>query len=994
MAVGSFRQTRGLFGVCITWALFTTIAHGANPIQTENAKLGTSSWQLSNPATNHEIEGYASATSVNRGDQIDLFVNTASPSYTIAIYRMGWYAGLGGREVINAIARAGTQQNIPTPDPLTGLTECHWVDPYALTIPSDWTSGFYLVKLTATNTGKQSYIIFVVRDDSSLADYLFQSSVTTYQAYNNWGGKALYFDRSTNGIPAVKVSFDRPYNLGPNSSSAPGVGAGEFIANLQPSYETACAGYEYNMVRFLEREGYDVTYCTDVDTHANGSGLLTHKGFLSVGHDEYWSWEMRANVEAARDTGVSIGFFGANACYWQIRFEPDANGTPNRTIVAYKGQASVLDPYATDGNPSNDYLITGRWRQNSVKPPEDAFIGVMYQTDPVNGDLVIEDASNWVCAGTGLVDGDSLPGLVGYEIDRMYFNAPPGTARIGHSVYTFNGETSVFSDLTVYTANSGATVFATGSMQWNWGLDDYNSPALRPVLSNSAAQQMTRNVLASFVEARPAGSSPAITVLFADDFNDNLMDVNKWTTGAIEATLGVGPTAWDPSVTVIEQNQRLEIAPSASVLGSHYNGYVSVPALDLTNAAASVEVIQTADGNADTYLAVCIDGQNHYKIQKEGGSLYFAQVVAGVTTGPFISYSPVDHRFWRIRHIQPTHSIVFETSPDGEVWTMQWSVPQKLSVDALRLEIGAGTNEPENAPGTAIFDNFQVAAKPTDTLPIPLPSPTATIAPILTPKPAPQFLNISTRMLVGTDDNVLIAGFIITGSEQKTVILRAIGPSLSTSGVEGVLPDPTLELHDATGAIIASNDNWRDTQQSEIEASGLQPEDDRESATIQTLDPGAYTAIIRGNDGSTGVALAEVYDISQSAQAALANISTRGFVGSGNNIMIGGFIIGGSDAIPSEIIARAIGPSLTDAGISNPLNDPVIELHDDNGTLLMRNDNWRDTQQADIAASGLAPNNDAESAIIAFLIPGAYTITVSGNSDATGVALMEVYNMK
>jgi hypothetical protein len=993
MAFANFGRIRKLFRIYLSWRLLTGIAYAANPVQIENAKPGTSSWQLSNPATNHEIEGYASATSVNVGDQIDLFVNTASPSYTIAIYRMGWYAGLGGRQVLSAVTRLGTQQSIPAPDPITGLTECHWIDPYILIIPTDWTSGFYLAKLTAIDTGKQSYIVFVVRDDSSSSDYLFQSSVTTYQAYNNWGGKALYFDRSTNGIPAVKVSFDRPYNLGPNPSSAPGVGAGEFITNLQPSYETASAGYEYNMVRFLEREGYDVTYCTDVDTHANGSGLLTHKGFLSVGHDEYWSWEMRSNVEAARDVGVSIGFFGADACYWEIRFEPNSSGTPNRTIVAYKGQASTLDPYATDSDPTNDYLITRLWRQNSLELPEDALIGVMYRTDPINGNLVIEDASSWVCAGTGLVDGDTLPGLVGYEIDQMFFNAPPGTARVGHSVFTFNGRISVSSDLTVYTANSGATVFATGSMQWNWGLDDYNSPSLRPALSSAAAQQMTRNVLASFVGARPAGSSPVITMPFADDFNDNLMDTAKWTLGAIEATLGGGAEAWDQTVAVVEQNQRLEITPAVGATGNHYNGYVSLQPWDLTNAGTSVEVIQAADGNADTYLALCVDGQNHYKIEKEGGLINFAQIVAGVTTESSIAYSSIDHRFWRIRHIQATNSVVFETSADEQVWTIRWSVPQSLPVNALKVEIGAGTNQAETAPGSAIFDNFQVAVKPVSS-PIPLPSPTATVVPILTPEPAPQLLNISTRMQVETGDNVLIAGFIITGSQQKTVILRALGPSLSSAGIQETLADPTLELHDATGATIASNDNWRDTQESEIEVSGLQPQDDRESATIQTLGPGSYTAIVHGKANTTGVALIEVYDVSRASTAVLANISTRGFVGTGNNIMIGGFIVGGSDATPSKIIARALGPSLVNAGISHPLIDPVLELHDDNGTLLIRNDNWKDTQQADIMATGLAPSDDAESAIIAFVNPGPYTITVSGSNNTTGVALMEVYNMR
>jgi hypothetical protein len=705
----------------------------------ENAKTGTSAWRLSNPATNREIEGYASATSVNRGQQINFYVNTASSSYTIDVYRMGWYGGQGGRQVAGPVTLSGTSQSIPTPNSTTGLTSCNWINPYTLTTSVNWTSGYYLAKLTATNNGKQSYIIFVVRDDSSNSKYLVQSPVTTYQAYNNWGGKALYGFRSTNSIPAVKVSFNRPYGLGENASSAAAIGAGEFITNFAPSNEASCAGWEYNLVRFLEREGYDVTYCTDVDTHATGGSLLlNHKGFLSSGHDEYWSWEMRSNAEAARDAGVSLGFFGSNACYWQIRFEADANGVPNRTIVAYKSNADTQDPYAIDSTTSNDYLITRLWRDNTVKPPEEALIGQMYVTDPVNANLVIEDASNWVCANTGLKDGDSLLGLVGYEVDCMFFGGPAGTARIGHSMYTYSDGASVFPDVTVYTASSGATVFATGSMQWSWGLDDYNSPALRPPFSSAAAQQMTRNVLASFVGARPAGSTPSVTLTFSDTLDDNAMDANKWSLGAIESTLTAGSSAWDPNVTVLEQNQRLEITPRSRMTGSHYNGYVSLSTVDLTNASASVEVVQAASGGADTYLALCIDAQNHYKIEKEGTLLYFTQVLAGATTESSTSYSPDEHRFWRIRHILSTESIVFETSADRQVWTMRDSFVRKFSVKTLKLEIGAGTSSRVDSPGTAIFDNPRVERRATTaTAPAPTPTPFPTATPTPAPTPAP-----------------------------------------------------------------------------------------------------------------------------------------------------------------------------------------------------------------------------------------------------------------
>ncbi|MCU0517458.1 MAG: hypothetical protein MUC60_11475 [Oscillatoria sp. Prado101] len=476
----------------------------ANPTAAENQKAGTTGLHLTNPATKREIEGYASLTSVSRGAQIKLFVNTREPNYTIEIFRTGWYNGTGARRITDPIVRTGTPQPPPIEDQASGLIECDWKDPYILTVPNnpadptDWASGVYLAKLTAGKSGKQNYIIFVVRDDERASDILFQSSVTTFQAYNNWGGKSLYRWNSK-GKQAYKVSFNRPYAASPNPDAAYGMGAGEFLTNLQPKRRTSSAAWEYNMVRWLEREGYDVTYATNIDTHFNPKLLLYHKAFLSVGHDEYWSWEMRHNVETARDRGVSLGFFCANTCYWQIRFEPSRiTGNLNRTIVAYKEMAAK-DPFARVRDTSNKSRITARWRDKRVNRPEDALIGVMYETFQVNADMVIDaGAPDWLLAGTGLQPGDKLPGLLGYEVDRMFGNAPANTVRVCHSPYEYEGGTR-YSDMTVYTADAGATVFATGTIQWSWGLDDYNADKLRPSRLNPAAEQITRNVLAQMV---------------------------------------------------------------------------------------------------------------------------------------------------------------------------------------------------------------------------------------------------------------------------------------------------------------------------------------------------------------------------------------------------------------------------------------------------------------------------------------------------------------
>ncbi len=262
-------------------------------------------------------------------------------------------------------------------------------------------------------------------------------------------------------------------------------------------------------------------------------------------------------------------------------------------------------------------------------------------------------------------------------------------------------------------------------------------------------------------------------------------------------------------------------------------------------------------------------------------------------------------------------------------------------------------------------------------------------------KPSPQKLqNISTRLNVLTGDNVLIGGFIITGSEPKKVIVRAIGPSLTKAGVAGALADPVLELHRPDGSVVR-NDNWKATQKAAIIASTVPPTNDLESAIVATLAPGNYTAIVRGKNGGAGVGLMEAFDLAPSASSQLANISTRGFVDTGDNVMIGGFIVGGGAAgTNGSVLVRAIGPSLTRAGVARALPDPTLELSDANGNLLSKNDNWKATQQAAIAATGVAPTNDKESALIDTLAPGNYTAIVRGKNNTTGVALVEAYNLQ
>ncbi|MDP9003227.1 MAG: PQQ-dependent sugar dehydrogenase, partial [Verrucomicrobiota bacterium] len=258
---------------------------------------------------------------------------------------------------------------------------------------------------------------------------------------------------------------------------------------------------------------------------------------------------------------------------------------------------------------------------------------------------------------------------------------------------------------------------------------------------------------------------------------------------------------------------------------------------------------------------------------------------------------------------------------------------------------------------------------------------------------APALLNLSTRLRVQVGDNVLIGGFVITGSAPKKVMLRGIGPSLKINGqpLLGRLSDPTITLFDVGGNPINSNDDWMNSpQKQQIIDSTIAPSDPKESAIIASLQPGNYTAILSGVGGATGIGLMEIYDLDQTAPANPANISTRGFVETADNVMIGGFIIGGSSS--QKVLIRAIGPELTAAGVPGALQDPVLELHDSSGTTIT-NDNWRSTQEAAIIATGIAPTDDRESAILETLPPGNYTAIVRGSGGSTGVALVEVYQL-
>jgi len=465
-----------------------------NPIVIENRQPGSKDWKLPRPGfkagddIEKQIKGYASHTSVNKGSPITFFISVnPAQTYTIEVYRMGWYEGLGGRLLQHIGPLDGVQQSECPTDATTGMISCEWDPSYTFRVPDTWTSGIYLAVLS--NSEKyQNYIIFVVRDDQRVADLLYQQPVTTYQAYNNYPddeitGKSLYNHNSSgeNTIAgdarAVQVSFDRPYK---------NRGAGDFL------------GVEVHFVRWMERSGYDVAYSTNIDTHARGRNLLNYKGFLSVGHDEYWSKQMYDAAEKARDKGVNLAFFGANDIYWQVRFASAPDGRANRIMICYKDAA--LDPTV------NRTLKTVKWRDQPVNRPEQSLIGIQY-TANLKGNMTfaatIVNSSNWIYAGTGFSDGNATTAIFGDEVDRFMSEYPPPP----HKSQTLLSEAEIINtsdevdhaNSSIYQAESGAWVFAAGSITWSVGLD-------KEGVVDSRLQQMAANILNRFVASPPRSS--------------------------------------------------------------------------------------------------------------------------------------------------------------------------------------------------------------------------------------------------------------------------------------------------------------------------------------------------------------------------------------------------------------------------------------------------------------------------------------------------------
>ncbi|MBI1745149.1 MAG: SMP-30/gluconolactonase/LRE family protein [Acidobacteria bacterium] len=441
-----------------------------NPIIMENHRPGTTDWVITRGSPDHQVEGYASKTSVAPDESFDIMVNVnAVQEVTWQAFRLGYYQGLGGRLVASGgPVTVATQPTCPV-DVETGLIECHWTPVFRVVPDSSWVTGQYLIKLRRAD-GFQSYVPMVIREESRWAPMLVQSSVTTWQAYNDWGGASLYGNNpARTGFPgprAYRVSFDRPYNAGSGSGQ------------LQ-SYETW-------MLKWLEQRGYDVAYVTNVDIDAQPDLLHNRSVFLSVGHDEYWSVGERDAAERARDTGVSLVFLSANTAYWRIRLEPSSSGAAQRIETCYKDAS--LDPLGD--TPEATVLFRGQ----PYARPENGLMGVMYETwSNIDGfPLVVTDPSHWLYEGTGVVAGETLPHIVGYEWDHLFDNGftPDTLEVVAHAVGLGTIGNQVPADTTIYYPGYSNLVFASGTIEWAWGLN-------HPDYMDARVQRITENILAA-----------------------------------------------------------------------------------------------------------------------------------------------------------------------------------------------------------------------------------------------------------------------------------------------------------------------------------------------------------------------------------------------------------------------------------------------------------------------------------------------------------------
>lgn len=458
----------------------------ATPFSTfqENQRPGSRAWELTKGSQREFLQAYLGTVSTTPDHAVALYVSSQMPTdFTLAIFRLGWYGGAGGRLMASLSGMHSLAQGTWSPhtglincatcqiDPVTHRVEANWSHPISVTIAADWPGGIYWLKLSTPRNQAETAVVLVVRAAAERAPVLANLPVNTYQAYNVWGGYSLYGAANHRGIAqtiarrATQVSFDRPLLMDRLA------GSGDFLS------------WDLPAIHWLERAGIAVDYTTDVDIDAHPQRLTQHRIVLVLGHSEYWTKAMYDAALAARDAGVSLGFWGSNAIYWQARLEPDSSGKASRTLTCYKVESGHAEPTmrlsADPMSVSHPEWLTAQWRDPALHRPENGLIGIMYRSYFAAGHhpdwVAASGTSASLLAAAGITPGAHVRGgLVGYEFDSVYANgaSPNGLTLLGESpVRSIYGRDEQAAT-TYYRAASGAVVFAAGTLHWSWGLDE------------------------------------------------------------------------------------------------------------------------------------------------------------------------------------------------------------------------------------------------------------------------------------------------------------------------------------------------------------------------------------------------------------------------------------------------------------------------------------------------------------------------------------------
>ncbi|MFF5707279.1 N,N-dimethylformamidase beta subunit family domain-containing protein [Streptomyces sp. NPDC012794] len=461
---------------------------GGLDVTAENALPGSPGWRITRPGPARAVEGFAERVSLRPGEPLGLRVSTTAASYTVSAYRMGWYGGARARLVWRSAPLPGVRQPPATTDPGTRTASAPW-QRTALLDTSGWPEGAYLLRLDTTDGLAQRFVPVTVRSAATAGRTVLTQSVTTWQAYNRWGGADLYKGRTgRKASRSLRVTFDRPY--------ANGNGAGQFLV------------YEAPAVALAERLGLPLAYATGIDVARDPELLCGAAAVVSMGHDEYWSPEQRRHVTLARDTGTNLAVLGANCCYRRIRLEASAAG-PDRVVVCYK------DDYARDPGYQRGSPPTHDFRRAPAADPESSLLGVIYDGYPVDAPYVVTHPGHWLLEGTGARAGDSFPHLVGVEYDRVNPRHP--TPRpievLARSPVVRKGRAS-YADTAYLTLPGGAAVFATGTMRWVEALDATGPAGGKAnhgldARAGHFTRTVTANVLRAFARGPAGPARPA-----------------------------------------------------------------------------------------------------------------------------------------------------------------------------------------------------------------------------------------------------------------------------------------------------------------------------------------------------------------------------------------------------------------------------------------------------------------------------------------------------